>query len=212
MDFEKATHEAARMVLPTFHLKGCLFHLKQCWWRKIQELGLAKDYKSSESETGNFLKHLFGIPHLNFMDVYESFVFDFVFKSPLDSRLDHFLDYLTSTYMLSSSKFPPCVWAEDTFDVKRTTNGCESLHKQLNSMFYCAHPPIFELIDRLEEVIFMNKFKMNSPSGAKSQLKARDMKKQKWMEILKEKYNKGEISRKQYVKQISHASLPLTTF
>ena len=173
-------------------------------------MGLVTDYKSSESETGNFLKDLFGIPHLNFLDVYESFVFDFVFESPMDSRLDPFLDYLASTYIFSSSKFPPCDWADDTLDVKRTKNGCESLHKQLNSMFYSGHPPIFELVERLEEVIFMNKFKMNGDANPQS--KAKDVKRQKWIAVLKEKYNRNEVSRKKYVTQISRASLPLTSF
>ena len=39
LDFEKAAHEFVKHVLPTFALRGCLFHLKQSWRRKIQELG-----------------------------------------------------------------------------------------------------------------------------------------------------------------------------
>ena len=31
LDFEKAAHEAVKYVLPTFAIRGCLFHLKQSW-------------------------------------------------------------------------------------------------------------------------------------------------------------------------------------
>ncbi|GFS26612.1 hypothetical protein ElyMa_005220100 [Elysia marginata] len=56
LDFEKAAHEAVKYVRPTFALRGCLFHLKQSWWRKIQELDLSAEYKDSESAVGRFLK------------------------------------------------------------------------------------------------------------------------------------------------------------
>ena len=38
LDFEQAAHAAAKTTISGLILKGCLFHLKQSWWRKIQKL------------------------------------------------------------------------------------------------------------------------------------------------------------------------------
>jgi hypothetical protein len=43
-------------------LLGCRFHLGQAWWRKIQNLGLANEYKdSANSEIGKLLTAFFGL-------------------------------------------------------------------------------------------------------------------------------------------------------
>ena len=70
LDFEKQAHDAAREVLRDVTLRGCLFHLKQSWWRKIQQLGLATEFKDQESEIGSFLRLTFGLPFLDYMDIF----------------------------------------------------------------------------------------------------------------------------------------------
>ena len=75
LDFEKAAHDAAKNTLTGITVKGCLFHLKQNWFRKIQELGLASDYKDPESEVGTFLKLTFGLPFLDYLEIYDSMMF-----------------------------------------------------------------------------------------------------------------------------------------
>ena len=50
LDFEHATHNAARAKWPGIDIKGCQFHLSQSWWRKVQSLGLAAEYKNPESD------------------------------------------------------------------------------------------------------------------------------------------------------------------
>lgn len=47
-DFKKAVHNAIQHVFPGAHLDGCLFHLGQCLWRKVQELGLSQLYQDNE--------------------------------------------------------------------------------------------------------------------------------------------------------------------
>ncbi|GFR74812.1 hypothetical protein ElyMa_000438800 [Elysia marginata] len=123
LDFEKQAHDAASDVLGNITLRGCLFHLKQSWYRKINQLGLATEFKDQESEIGSFLRLTFGLPFLDFMDVFESFAFDITLEAPVDEKIDSYLDYLLKTYMHSSSLFPPTVWASNGFNIKRTTNG-----------------------------------------------------------------------------------------
>ena len=62
LDFETAVHQAVREVWPTAKVNGCLFHLGQAWWRKMQSLGLADDYKDQDSEIGRWLKTFFWTP------------------------------------------------------------------------------------------------------------------------------------------------------
>ena len=44
MDFEIGAINSFRSIWPLTKIKGCLFHLSQNIWRKVQELGLQADY------------------------------------------------------------------------------------------------------------------------------------------------------------------------
>ncbi|GFG36558.1 hypothetical protein Cfor_01040 [Coptotermes formosanus] len=52
IDFENATKTATETVFPHSIIQGCRFHLPQTWCRKMQQLGLAKQYIAGESEVG----------------------------------------------------------------------------------------------------------------------------------------------------------------
>ena len=60
-DFETAVHNAVTTVWPGLEVKACRFHLGQSWWRKIQSLGLSRQYRKKDSEVSQFLKKLFGL-------------------------------------------------------------------------------------------------------------------------------------------------------
>ncbi|GFR68810.1 hypothetical protein ElyMa_002030500 [Elysia marginata] len=210
LDFEKQAHDAPSDVLGNITLRGCLFHLKQSWWRKINQLGLATAFKDQQSEIGSFLRLTFGLPFLDFMDVFKSFAFDITLEAPVDERIDSYLDYLLKTYMHSSSLYPPTVWASSGFNIKRTTNGCEAFHKQLNSIFYSAHPTVFELVDRLQDVIFESGFKMRGADDTARSKIATERKKAVWIEEIKKQFEDGTIDRKVYLRRISCTGLPAT--
>ena len=60
-EFETAIHNAATTVWPGCEAKACRFHLGQSWWRKIQSLGLSKQYGKEDSEINHFSKKIFGL-------------------------------------------------------------------------------------------------------------------------------------------------------
>jgi transposase-like protein len=43
-DFHTAIPKAVTTVWPGLEVKACRFHLEKSWWRKIQSLGLNKQY------------------------------------------------------------------------------------------------------------------------------------------------------------------------
>ncbi|GFR69911.1 phosphoglucomutase-3 [Elysia marginata] len=112
--------------------------------------------------------------------------------------------------MHSSSLFPTTVWASSGFNIKRTTNGCEAFHKQFNSMFYSAHPTAFELVDRLQDVIFESVFKMRGADDTARSKTATERKKAVWIEEIKKQFEDLTIDRKVYLRRISCTGLPET--
>ena len=60
-DFETAIHNTVTTVWPGCEVQAFRFHLGQSWWRKIQSLGLSKQYGKKDSEVSQFLKKLFGL-------------------------------------------------------------------------------------------------------------------------------------------------------
>jgi hypothetical protein len=75
-------------------------------WRKIQQLGLASEYKNEQSPIGTWLKHLFGLTFLPPAEVGDCFAEDFMCEKPENSKLDQFADYLVdnSTRILSTNQ------------------------------------------------------------------------------------------------------------
>jgi hypothetical protein len=60
-EFETAIYNAVKTVWPGLEVKACRFHLGQSWWRKMQSLGLSKQYGKKNSEVSQFLKKIFGL-------------------------------------------------------------------------------------------------------------------------------------------------------
>jgi hypothetical protein len=52
IDYEKAITNVVDEVWPESNIIGCRFYLINSWWRKIQSLGLSKEYKDTNSEIG----------------------------------------------------------------------------------------------------------------------------------------------------------------
>ena len=63
-------------------IKGCRLHLGQAWYRKIQSLGLAQDYKDKSSEIGKWLSQFFGLPFLPPDETEDSFVEEMIPEAP----------------------------------------------------------------------------------------------------------------------------------
>lgn len=135
-------------------------------WRKIQSLGLAKEY-SSTSEIGQYLKHVFGLPFLKPEMVSDCFVEDFAAIQPKHKQIEEFADYLVENYISNDSLFPPNMWAANSSSLQRSTNACEAFHSKFNSSFYCAHPNIYQFVEVLKNFQIDTYVKIKSASVVK---------------------------------------------
>ena len=91
---------------------------------------------------------------------------------------------------------------------KRTTNGSEAFHRKLNCLFYASHPSVFELVDRLQEIVFDNSFKFRD--GPSRPAKLSDRKKHDWMKSSIAEYVDGSLTTHAFLRRICNASLPRT--
>jgi len=82
---------------------ACRFHLGQSWWRKIQSLGLSKQYGKKDSEVNQFLKKIFGLSLLRLAEVSDCFVLEFLSNLPNDKRVEQFCSYLLENYIDADS-------------------------------------------------------------------------------------------------------------
>lgn len=61
-------------------------------FRKIQQLGLAKDYAGSSSEIGKWFHHLFGLTFLAAAKIEDAYEFDFAPSQITDVRISNYID------------------------------------------------------------------------------------------------------------------------
>lgn len=199
LDFEKAAHLGLQAVFPEASIFGCNFHLGQSFFRKIQHLGLQQDYVNNTT-SGQYLKQYFGLAYLPDYLVEEAFL-DILMDVPADERVGKFIDYVLHTYIAPHSTFPSSVWAAPpTGSHPRTTNGPESYHRHLKDQFFSPHSSIHLVTDVLIKLQSETYIKMNHSSPRK---KCKYQKcKETYIQTLWKKYELGELSLKDYVRQV----------
>ena len=151
-DLEVAPINAFRSRFPEAQLMACQFHVAKAWWSHMQEYGLSTMYKQINSDESKWLKLFFGLPALPPDKVENCFAFTLMSQKPNSSHqgIDHFVDYILSTYILPDSMYPPSLWANEAV-VGRTTNACENFHRHFQDNFPSAYPNIFLFLDILEK-------------------------------------------------------------
>jgi hypothetical protein len=174
-------------------------------WRKIQQLGLASEYKNEHSPIGTWLKHLFGLTFLPPAEVGDCFAEDFMCEKPENSKIDQFADYLVDNYIDSESKFPPEIWAENSCSILRTTNTCESFHSKFKRENSSPYPNIHSFLKVLLEMQTDTYVKLNSiKRNEKKYIRREILLKQKFIRSKIIQLDRHEISRYNFVKCISY--------
>ena len=89
-------------------------------------------------------------------------MFDVFFEAPESEKAIEFAYYVVNDYIDQSSSFPPTTLADSDVECKRTTNGCESFHKEFSTMFYSSHPNIFNFLAKIQSVQTKSYLKMRA--------------------------------------------------
>ena len=72
IDFKIAAIEALKSSFPNAKIKGCFFHFAQANWRKIQSVGLAKEYQQ-DTDVRFILKSFVALALIPEEDIYFGF-------------------------------------------------------------------------------------------------------------------------------------------
>ncbi|CAF3936166.1 unnamed protein product [Rotaria sp. Silwood1] len=107
VNFEQGAISALKHIFPGATLKGCNFHHNQCLFKKIQELGLQRDYYDSSPDDPTSVKSLFKqTAALAFMPMSE--IHDLWCGIDKFDHIPHaqqFFDYFTDTWWMKAVYF-----------------------------------------------------------------------------------------------------------
>ncbi|KAK3913130.1 PKS-NRPS hybrid synthetase [Frankliniella fusca] len=161
MDFEKGMNNAVATVFPDAELRLCLFHLKQSAFRKIQNLGLAVQYRDEEDDTvRTAFQQILGVAFVPVDDVEEAF---HQAKENIPDEMKPFSKYFEETYVLgrvvrgrrrAAARYPPYLWNQHLaarHNEPRTNNATEAWHNRFQKMIDKSHPTIFNLVKEFQK-------------------------------------------------------------
>ena len=159
-DFEVATIQAIRQNFPQTALTGCFFHMQQCIWRKIQNLGLTSAYKEADRKFALSAKSLTCLAFVPVGDVTSAFT-QLIGSSDFDRRMEPVVDYFEEVWIgrqsASGAREDPMFAIElwnvldrTTNNYGRTNNSVEGWHRRFNSILQCSRPTIFKCINALK--------------------------------------------------------------
>ncbi|XP_022163663.1 uncharacterized protein LOC111029106 [Myzus persicae] len=114
LDFEISAHKAwCREVFPSIKIQACRFHLRKCWWRKINSEQQLQTAYINDDVLEKWSKLFFGLPFLLPQEIENAFV-ELVFICPNLGIGYLFSDYILHTYV-DDCLFPPKLWAQEPF-------------------------------------------------------------------------------------------------
>jgi len=129
-DFELAAIRAIEREFPDAEIKGCYFHYCQALWRKVQELGLAVQYKEN-LQVQQWIRRAAGLALLPPAEVQDAWI-EIMESTPILHRAENFNDYMTVNWVDDDSRFPIPLWNHHDTNGPRKNNNLEGFHNRLN--------------------------------------------------------------------------------
>lgn len=163
LDFELSAINAFARAFPGTEIKGCRFHLNQCWWRGIQRFGLTTNYNTDATFNYNIqlLKALMFVPPRDVLYAYDKLLKTKFFVDN-DDLLNDFLDYVERTWLgkkhrngnIVPPKYELELWNQHEA-VKSgdpmTTNVCESWHNRFAKLIGQSHANVFNFLQKIQQ-------------------------------------------------------------
>jgi hypothetical protein len=153
-DFERTILNACATVFPASRAQGCLFHLGQCLWRKVQEEQLAATYRNDENFRlqVKMMLALSFVPPADVIAAFEEFV------ETCENTMVSLIDYWEDNYIgrhrrnrRANPRFAIDLW--NVYDrlangLPRTNNSVEAWHNSFQRTLDSHHPSVFKLINQ----------------------------------------------------------------
>lgn len=162
-DYELAAINAVAEEFPETTNSGCLFHLGQSIYRKVQGCGLSNKYATEEG----FSIKIRQIAALAFLPPTEITSAWIDLMSDIPSEAKDIVQWFDDNYVRgrvrrilrgqqirASPLFPPALWsvsARVEWGIPRTQNTVESWHRRLEVLVGRAHVGVFKLIKELQK-------------------------------------------------------------
>lgn len=172
-DFEHAALLAFKTVYPDTAQRGCLFHMSQCLWRRIQQIGELQQQYKSDPEVALHVKQLVSLAFVPIVDVVKSFedLLDSTFFIDNEQILREIINYFEDNWIgrparrggRSQPLFALSLWnCYDAVinDQPRTNNAVEGWHRSFSELIGANHPTIWKFIDALKMEQNMNEAKI----------------------------------------------------
>jgi len=157
MDYEKAALNAANAVFPDAEQQGCLYHLAQCVYRRVQASGLQERY-ATDVDLSLSVRMLPALAFVPSADVLESFE---LLQDQLPEELQLVTDYFEDTFIGRPGRrnrrgptFVHALWncyARVEAGLPRTNNNIEGWHRRMAASVGCHHPNIWMFLDVLKK-------------------------------------------------------------
>lgn len=156
-DFEKAIQNAAARVFNGVEIVGCLFHLGQSLWRKVQQCGLTEEYQNNE----NVRQHTKMLLSLSFVPVDDVIMAFEELAENCPNSLDPIINYWEDNYIgrirrnrRASPRFAIAIWnvySRVENGLPRTNNSVEGWHRAFQQTLNCHHPSVYKLIEQFRK-------------------------------------------------------------
>ena len=172
-DFEQASLLAFRRIFPDTNQQGCLFHLSQCIWRRMQQIPGLQEHYTSDADFSLGIRHLAALAFVPTVDVIKVFeeILESQFYIDNAEEVRDLINYFEDTWIgrparrggRSAPIFPVALWNvhdQVVEDLPRTNNSVEGWHRGFSQLLGAYHPTIWKFIDGLKKEQSLNELKL----------------------------------------------------
>ena len=172
-DFEQAALLAFKTVYPDIEQRGCLFHMGQCIWKKIQANEELRERYTSDPEFALSIRQILSIAFVPTCDVVIAFddLIESKFFTDNEDIIRDFINYFEDNWIgrparrggRSAPLFAHALWNcfdAVQHDLPRTNNSVEGWHRGFSELIGANHPTIWKFIDTLKTEQNMNEMKI----------------------------------------------------
>lgn len=155
-DFELGLINAVKELFPQCEIRGCLFHLNQSVFRKLQSLGLSTLY-FNDKKFAKSIRRINALPLLPIYlinDTFENLSDEIRTECNENTEIDsinQLINYYYETYVKDGAVFPKEQWNQYR-ELRRTNNEVEGFYKKFDQLFNTDHPQFYDVINKIKGI------------------------------------------------------------